>query len=219
MYSPPAWGWSGILGRRAPDARVLPTRVGMVPLFVPCETSWRSSPHPRGDGPNGLAFLEGTEEFSPPAWGWSVRSLYSQPKPLVLPTRVGMVLIHAITGRPGGGSPHPRGDGPFPREEGFYPHEFSPPAWGWSWVIETFIVRRLVLPTRVGMVLATALVFAPANSSPHPRGDGPTTRCGIASESQFSPPAWGWSSALPNPLRLDAVLPTRVGMVRKRAWY
>ncbi len=50
-FSPPAWGWSALLGRTASNLRVLPTRVGMVRISILEPLLSVSSPHPRGDGP------------------------------------------------------------------------------------------------------------------------------------------------------------------------
>jgi len=53
------------------------------------------------------------------------------------------------------------------------------------------------------------------SSSPHTRGDGPVTAAVLQDEPVFSPHAWGWSATSIENLPLCAVLPTRVGMVRK----
>ena len=67
------------------------------------------------------------------------------------------------------------------------------------------------------MVRPTVTLPRPAKCSPHPRGDGPWLRIRWRQTIAFSPPAWGWSvrpAARDLPL---PVLPTRVGMVRRRA--
>ncbi len=51
-FSPPAWGWSGVSLRMEANARVLPTRVGMVRGARAPPQAPRRSPHPRGDGPS-----------------------------------------------------------------------------------------------------------------------------------------------------------------------
>ncbi len=50
--------------------------------------------------------------------------------------------------------------------------------------------------------------------SPHTRGDGPCSPSGWRLGMAFSPHAWGWSAAEVRIRELEAVLPTRVGMVR-----
>ncbi len=71
-----------------------------------------------------------------------------------------------------------------------------------------------VLPTRVGMVRRTHGGRAMSACSPHPRGDGPLLLDAEIVVRVFSPPAWGWSAGLVRLTLFDAVLPTRVGMVR-----
>ena len=133
---------------------------------------------------------------------------------VVLPTRVGMVLTVDELAAAAMGSPHPRGDGPsspIGLRRGCW---FSPPAWGWSSRSSRSRLSWIVLPTRVGMVLANGLTPAHNHGSPHPRGDGPATAEVMRSAVQFSPPAWGWSLLRSGPHAVGRVLPTRVGMVR-----
>ena len=52
--------------------------------------------------------------------------------------------------------------------------------------------------------------------APHPRGDGPGTPARHLASQQCSPPAWGWSDHRAPAANPPAVLPTRVGMVRRR---
>src|SRR5271165_4505990 len=73
----------------------------------------------------------------------------------------------------------------------------------------------MVLPTRVGMVRQTQLLWAVPAGSPHTRGDGPVYPHLFDAKNPFSPHAWGWSEITPAPGRHPPVLPTRVGMVRQ----
>ena len=74
VFSPPTWGWSGLIPNAGHAYRVLPTHVGMVRRPPPLPLLIRCSPHPRGDGPGFSSRLEASREFSPPTWGWSVGS-------------------------------------------------------------------------------------------------------------------------------------------------
>ena len=56
------------------------------------------------------------------------------------------------------------------------------------------------------------------NRSPHTRGDGPRIRLVREMFEVFSPHAWGWSELLALLSAASIVLPTRVGMVRIRAF-
>ena len=51
--------------------------------------------------------------------------------------------------------------------------------------------------------------------APHPRGDGPMMAYEDFTLAACSPPAWGWSGRGLNAVAPRAVLPTRVGMVRR----
>ena len=111
-FSPPAWGWSGPRANMTTENTVFPTRVGMVRAAKPWRGTAGSFPHPRGDGPFWRTSKAGPLMFSPPAWGWSARSMHALRLENVFPTRVGMVRL-------AGGRltirvcfPHPRGDGP-----------------------------------------------------------------------------------------------------------
>ena len=131
-FSPPAWGWSGALQGGHVGEGVLPTRVGMVRNGPARKRSYRSSPHPRGDGPCAEKSCRRGAAFSPPAWGWSGPCRRDTGARLVLPTRVGMVRGAGWRASARGGSPHPRGDGPLTVWSQARTSRFSPPAWGWS---------------------------------------------------------------------------------------
>ena len=91
VFSPPAWGWSGVSFALSSQNEVFPTRVGMVRSSPSASTPAPRFPHPRGDGPGEPARRRGGEAFSPPAWGWSVGGVDILDLPMVFPTRVGMV--------------------------------------------------------------------------------------------------------------------------------
>jgi hypothetical protein len=154
------------------------------------------SPHTRGDGPERTQASKKLLQFSPHAWGWSATVARGDRRPVVLPTRVGMVRLSAPLVSTAARSPHTRGDGP--QKQFFHGclSSFSPHAWGWSERLGVRPVSGYVLPTRVGMV----------------RG-----RCGwLARCAPFSPHAWGWSVVFSVQAQNQGVLPTRVGMVRDK---
>ena len=174
------------------------------------------SPHVRGDGPRFLESDQRLFQFSPRAWGWSGGPRSTGEGIVVLPTCVGMVRCPLRTRRRYVGSPHVRGDGP-PGERCDCPENgFSPRAWGWSALHELHESERGVLPTCVGMVLNDKQKQALRESSPHVRGDGPAGTFGTPNAFRFSPRAWGWSGLSGEEPHQDDVLPTCVGMVRRR---
>ncbi len=111
-------------------------------------------------------------------------------------------------------SPHPRGDVPGSGYYIWYSGAFSPPAWGCSGVRSARQSRRALLPTRVGMFRALAGASQYTKTSPHPRGDVPTSQVRTRRESFFSPPAWGCSAYSGRLRSQGGLLPTRVGMFR-----
>ena len=197
---------------------VLPTRVGMVrgrctanpveSMFSPRAWGWsvtrrhgatvKRSPHARGDGPSSDVDRTVAVDVLPTRVGM-VRTVRHGVllQRMVLPTRVGMVRI-GITAR-------------------YAVSTFSPRAWGWS-------ARRS----------ANGLL---GPFSPHAWGWSETAGRDGELRTTFSPRAWGWSArdccveldARRSPHRVGMVrhrgetshaavmvLPTRVGMVRRR---
>jgi len=188
----------------------------MVRVTIPFRGECRGSPHPRGDGPTMIEEIYFSIRFSPPAWGWSVNVSTEHVLDEVLPTRVGMVRTSGGSGLGTICSPHPRGDGPLIVIGRPPPALFSPPAWGWSVCPRPIRLKFSVLPTRVGMVRFGRLRSCCRRCSPHPRGDGPLYSWSKRRKFAFSPPAWGWSVATRSIPCARVVLPTRVGMVRRR---
>ena len=152
--SPPAWGWSVVLGRMCKFCKVLPTRVGMVRTTPEAAKMPFSAPHPRGDGPVHCQCFSKVTGCSPPAWGWSAKAQLCLRMVAVLPTRVGMVRVRSSASTCRMSAPHPRGDGPSDHEAESVCLSCSPPAWGWSVETCSRTTIQKVLPTRVGMVRA-----------------------------------------------------------------
>jgi len=194
LFSPHAWGWSGLSEGQKTASSVLPTRVGMVRPALKRRRSSVSSPHTRGDGPFGVAAAVGRGWFSPHAWGWSGLASLAVAPSAVLPTRVGMVRTSELCVTSFVCSPHTRGDGPYGHTTSGLPWRFSPHAWGWSVCRRHTPRRRRVLPTRVGMVRGNKRRVGKGARSPHTRGDGPNEQRVRGLTKKFSPHAWGWSA-------------------------
>jgi len=197
-----------------PPFSVFPTRVGMVRAAQWRGAGERGFPHPRGDGPIRRNASAAAGLFSPPAWGWSDVLSRAASSDAVFPTRVGMVRAPTTSWKPVRRFPHPRGDGPLVRNRRRRRPRFSPPAWGWSAILDDASAVAQVFPTRVGMVRHSGSRFGRFAGFPHPRGDGPLSRKPDRSGEPFFPPAWGWSALVRAPAFLLRVFPTRVGMVR-----
>ena len=115
------------------------------------------------------------------------------------------------------GSPHARGDGPCACRVHERHALFSPRAWGWSDIDGQLDRIEDVLPTRVGMVRLIGPASTGSIGSPHARGDGPRILARVSAAGKFSPRAWGWSAYPLGRFGGHRVLPTRVGMVRRKA--
>ena len=167
-FSPHAWGCSvgRLVDRR--NRHVLPTRVGMFRRSSPPTEPSRSSPHTRGDVPFRYCTPPYMWQFSPHAWGCSVRTEPCDGTRQVLPTCVGMFHAKGIS-LPGLlRSPHMRGDVPIFITKPLIENEFSPHAWGCSGLPRPERPHRAVLPTRVGMFLVALDGARPSQArSPH----------------------------------------------------
>ena len=196
MFSPRAWGWSGVVRTLTASSPVLPTCVGMVRTGGRWPGVRGGSPHVRGDGPYSRYVNLAMVGFSPRAWGWSGGPGIQRKRQGVLPTCVGMVRKHGARAGPGARSPHVRGDGPRRGRLSWRRALFSPRAWGWSVVLPHCLPQQAVLPTCVGMVRLCAPLTMTLSGSPHVRGDGPMKITQLCPPSLFSPRAWGWSATI-----------------------
>ena len=151
---------------------------------------------------------------------------------MVFPTRVGVDLSVPGTRAAPDRFPHTRGGGPVSRTPGHSLVEFSPHAWGWTYILwirfwkpQVFPTRvgvdrqfpqshlnQFVFPTRVGVDLLLRHFLRLRLCFPHTRGGGPAALpyrdYGIA----FSPHAWGWTAPTENKAIKELVFPTRVGV-------
>jgi len=125
--------------------------VGMDRWCFTCLKTPAGIPHTRGDGPPLARLLISLSQYSPHAWGWTVRASFVAKFLSVFPTRVGMdrslqnleLFWECI--------PHTRGDGPGGQNVLFGPIRYSPHAWGWTVIPIEQPSFFGVFPTRVGM--------------------------------------------------------------------
>ncbi len=157
-------------------------------------------------------------KFSPHAWGWSLVKILPGRANAIFPTRVGMVRPPDWAWLTYKNFPHTRGDGPIYCRASGDGILFSPHAWGWSAASEAASATYNIFPTRVGMVLRRHDPDARHYDFPHTRGDGPPPLRSPPGMRPFSPHAWGWSCIVLRSLLEQIIFPTRVGMVRARAF-
>ena len=182
----------------------------------PCRgtTARRRNPHARGDGPVSSDNQAHYYSKSPRAWGWTVRRQHHQPHAEEFPTRVGMDRPRPRRRELGYGNPHARGDGPKLAGQMGIAERKSPRAWGWTGAQAARLLRRIEIPTRVGMDRLQRFRHLAALRNPHARGDGPYN---VDTDNRLrmkSPRAWGWTGLIDRAGPAWAEIPTRVGMDR-----
>ncbi len=111
-------------------------------------------------------------------------------------------------------SPHARGDVPAVQRWSSATHAFSPRPWGCSDSPVREQERIALLPTPVGMFRFPTLRSPVTRTSPHARGDVPSSHGGRAARSSFSPRPWGCSVERNGGGSGRILLPTPVGMFR-----
>ena len=171
-----------------------------------------SFPHTRGGGPLYRAAIDLPDEFSPHAWGWTLRIPSFIPMSHVFPTRVGVDPDRSGVKYDMVSFPHTRGGGPI--------HTicvrkwvlFSPHAWGWTVHSQLRQHYKFVFPTRVGVDLLPRESIVTNKRFPHTRGGGPTRFDSQTRTRLFSPHAWGWTVVLRSMQAETQVFPTRVGV-------
>ena len=173
-FSPRVWGWSVRPASVRLDAKVFPTRVGMVRTRQPSGCGRGRFPHACGDGPS-MEFQDFVDRmFSPRVWGWSV---------IRCDQRLGLRRF-----------PHACGDGPKLWDMDLSCGKFSPRVWGWSAAVGAGLPSWKVFPTRVGMVRCWWTRVLRRWGFPRACGDGPFSVKGLRAECLFSPRVWGWSA-------------------------
>src|SRR5690606_29307871 len=134
----------------------------------------------------------------------------------VVPTRVGVDRRRGRRGSPLLGCPHARGGGPAPTRDGRSFATLSPRAWGWTVAEEGADRPYWVVPTRVGVDRRRHEMGGASLRCPHARGGGPSQRKARIALIGLSPRAWGWTGADTRWEELRYVVPTRVGVDRRR---
>ena len=154
----------------------------------------RNIPHTRGDGPCADWANSAYAAYSPHAWGWSGLANRVARFWAIFPTRVGMVRPADAETSAGRNIPHTRGDGPAVASNRASRTQYSPHAWGWSALRDSFQRSQSIFPTRVGMVRSPMVIGHNLHHIPHTRGDGPRTVAICRRRKIYSPHAWGWSA-------------------------
>ena len=91
--SPYAWGWSYPSKYRRKWRFLVPIRVGMILIWAYVFRVQFTCPHTRGDDPMRITYIINTQGLSPYAWGWSWVWKMLCLKMVLVPIRVGMILL------------------------------------------------------------------------------------------------------------------------------
>ncbi len=133
--------------------------------------------------------------------------------------------------------PHACGGGPTPRHYRKRLRPLSPRMWGWTVGFPVRYQRAGVVPTHVGVDRRDQLGMCPGNtgcphacgggpvyaydaatciSCPHACGGGPATSQSAPDITRLSPRMWGWTGKDRNLFGAGQVVPTHVGVDRRR---
>ncbi len=94
MLSPRTWGWTSSNSWLNLWCKVIPTHVGVDLMINEDFPVPKCYPHARGGGPVYSAFFAPRRLLSPRTWGWTSHSPIGNPPQLVIPTHVGVDLVH-----------------------------------------------------------------------------------------------------------------------------
>ena len=213
-FSPHTWGCSSRTAARISARILLPTHVGMFRRSSTAAGSWTASPHTRGDVPQTLSAPVFSLAFSPHTWGCSESRNGSSQRVRLLPTHVGMFRRDVLPGRRQTPSPHTRGDVPIMTARVAPRPHFSPHTWGCSGSQGEVDAVDSLLPTHVGMFRSRVARPRSSRTSPHTRGDVPSSGCAVRPVGSFSPHTWGCSEGRRRSREARSLLPTHVGMFR-----
>ena len=215
-FSPRPWGCSSMREQVELYESLLPTPVGMFRRSSRASRRSSTSPHARGDVPVEVDTAAAFGDFSPRPWGCSGNEAEAPFRRSLLPTPVGMFHRRRRDRRRRRASPHARGD--VPRGEGVchVVAYFSPRPWGCSEETGRATYAESLLPTPVGMFRSRTTRDWKNISSPHARGDVPSWDAETKTWTYFSPRPWGCSFRDRRRRGRRGLLPTPVGMFRRR---
>lgn len=187
--SPRTRGWPRPRDAGRDPHRLLPKHAGMAPRSTSSSVLPLTAPHARGDGPARSALLQLPDLCSPRARGW----------PLARRRRPGLGCL----------LPAARGDGPGTGLVIENPGDCSPRTRGWPQLRAGRLGRLVLLPPHAGMVPRRRAGSWSRSTTPHTRGDGPTSVLGLMDRYACSPRTQGWSRLIGRLGRCQRLLPAR----------
>ena len=197
---------------RSPQAKkIIPTRVGTRLTTNGYLSDEFDHPHACGDKTVSAVPLLISILSSPRVWGqdfiWSITSTSTY----IIPTRVGTRHYPANLSKTAGDHPHACGDKSslsfLAKEE----QGSSPRVWGQALATSSSSYGRGIIPTRVGTSTHLRAKSLSAQDHPHACGDKQLATCFTTITLGSSPRVWGQVRCAAAILRVERIIPTRVG--------
>ena len=191
--------------------RIIPTRVGTRLTKNGYLSDEFDHPHACGDKTVSAVPLLISILSSPRVWGqdfiWSITSTSTY----IIPTRVGTRHYPANLSKTAGDHPHACGDKSslsfLAKEE----QGSSPRVWGQALATSSSSYGRGIIPTRVGTSTHLRAKSLSAQDHPHACGDKQLATCFTTITLGSSPRVWGQVRCAAAILRVERIIPTRVG--------
>ncbi len=174
-------------------------------------------PHTRGGVPRAKLNHKKRAKLSPHTWGCSDESRGRSHQSRVVPTHVGVFLASTCVQLPDHCCPHTRGGVPWVVCADNRRIELSPHTWGCSSVFTITTHSSPVVPTHVGVFRQKIHIIITWHSCPHTRGGVPSRCSSVADLKLLSPHTRGCSSTWRNFGFPAEVVPTHVGVFRRRS--
>ena len=130
--------------------RIIPTRVGTSSTKCAVVRAMTDHPHACGDKPWGVGEISHSLGSSPRVWGQVKLLVLLKDNIRIIPTRVGTSCYNKLCPHCVGDHPHACGDKLFLGYHRLCCHGSSPRMWGQGQIINNFITKIRIIPTRVG---------------------------------------------------------------------
>ena len=190
---------------------IIPTRVGTRDSVYYQYGVYKDHPHACGDKFNQMCGGQGYDGSSPRVWGQVIDKIGKLEKLGIIPTRVGTSCYNKLCPHCVGDHPHACGDKLFLGYHRLCCHGSSPRVWGQGQIINNFITKIRIIPTRVGTSLLLSQRIRGFRDHPHACGDKFDMRFPQAFALGSSPRVWGQVKLLSLSMPLARIIPTRVG--------
>ena len=205
------WGQVAQVLNASWNKRIIPTRVGTSEGREPKPSSKEDHPHACGDKSIDTPATFVVRGSSPRVWGQDCVGCAAVDKHIIIPTRVGTRHYPANLSKTAGDHPHACGDKSslsfLAKEE----QGSSPRVWGQALATSSSSYGRGIIPTRVGTSTHLRAKSLSAQDHPHACGDKQLATCFTTLTLGSSPRVWGQVRCAAAILRVERIIPTRVG--------